>query len=49
MERKVVYFEDSGAENTEATFKLVQERMSHMIVLGHENFRISILQVSEKS
>jgi len=29
MERKVVYFEDGGAENTEATFKLVQERMSH--------------------
>ena len=29
MEGKIVYFEDGGAENTEATFKLVQERLSH--------------------
>ena len=27
MESKIVYFEDSGAKNTEATFKLVQERL----------------------
>ena len=30
MESKIVYFEDSGEENTEATFKLVQERLNHM-------------------
>ena len=29
MEGKIVYFEDGGEENTEATFKLVQERLSH--------------------
>ncbi len=29
MEGKIVYFEDGGAENTEATFKLVQERLRH--------------------
>jgi hypothetical protein len=28
MEGKIVYFEDCGAENTEATFGLVQERLS---------------------
>jgi hypothetical protein len=27
MESKIVYFEDGGAKNTEATFKLVQERL----------------------
>jgi len=30
MERKIVYFEDSGEENTEATFKLVQERLNQL-------------------
>jgi hypothetical protein len=29
MEGKIVYFEDGGAENTEVTFKLVQERLRH--------------------
>lgn len=29
MEGKIVYFEDGGAENTEATFKLVQERLRY--------------------
>ncbi len=29
MEAKIVYFEDGGAGNTEATFKLVQERLGH--------------------
>ena len=29
MEGKIVYFEDGAAENTESTFKLVQERLSH--------------------
>jgi uncharacterized protein len=28
MEGKIVYFEDGGAGNTEATFKLVQERLN---------------------
>jgi hypothetical protein len=28
MESKIVYFEGGGAENTDATFKLVQERLS---------------------
>jgi hypothetical protein len=28
MESKIVYFEDGGAENTTATFKLVQERLA---------------------
>jgi uncharacterized protein len=28
MERKIVYFEEIGPENTEATFKLVQERLN---------------------
>ena len=30
MESKIVYFEDSVEENTEVTFKLVQERLNHM-------------------
>ncbi len=30
MERKIVYFEDGGEENTEATFKLVQERLNQL-------------------
>ena len=30
MESKIVYFEDGGAGNTEATFRLVQESLSHM-------------------
>jgi len=30
MERKIVYFEESGPENTEATFKLVQERLNSL-------------------
>jgi hypothetical protein len=29
MEGKIVYFEDGGAENTEATFRLVRERLRH--------------------
>jgi hypothetical protein len=29
MESKIIYFEDGGAENTTATFKLVQERLAH--------------------
>ena len=29
MEGKIVYFEDGGPENAEATFKLVQERLGH--------------------
>jgi hypothetical protein len=29
MESKIVYFEDGGAENTVATFGLVQERLAH--------------------
>jgi uncharacterized protein len=32
MESKIVYFEDMGAENTEATFKLVQERMKSLAI-----------------
>jgi hypothetical protein len=27
MKSKIVYFEENGPENTEATFKLVQERL----------------------
>ena len=27
MESKIVYFDDSGEENTEATFRLAQERL----------------------
>jgi hypothetical protein len=30
MERKIVYFEEGGPENTEATFKLVQERLKNL-------------------
>jgi uncharacterized protein len=30
MERKIVYFEENGPENTEATFKLVQERLNSL-------------------
>jgi hypothetical protein len=30
MERKIVYFEESGPENTEATFKLVHERLNNL-------------------
>ncbi len=30
MESKVVYFEDMGPENTEATFRLVQERLKNL-------------------
>jgi uncharacterized protein len=32
MERKIVYFEDIGPENTEATFGLVQERMKSLAI-----------------
>ena len=28
MQANVVYFEDGGAENTQATFELVRERLS---------------------
>lgn len=27
MERKIVYFEEAGPDNTDATFKLVEERL----------------------
>ncbi len=29
MDSRIVYFEDGGPENTETTFKLVQERLGH--------------------
>lgn len=32
MESKIVYFEDMGPENTEATFRLVQERMKSLAI-----------------
>ncbi len=30
MESKIIYFEESGPENTEATFRLVQERLNEL-------------------
>jgi hypothetical protein len=32
MDSKIAYFEDMGPENTEATFRLVQERMKSLAI-----------------